>query len=104
MLMQTPGSFLFCYTIAMSPGTNFTSWITYFVGGCLQGTLLILCIYYQYNSPVEFIRITGDQGPERGGTCITDEDASAHVGLTADRIEFGAEQLLLGSGESGSDQ
>lgn len=47
MMMQTPGSFLFCYTIAISPGTNFTSWITYFVGGCLQGILLVLCFYYQ---------------------------------------------------------
>lgn len=61
MLMQTPGSFLFCYTIAMSPGTNFTSWITYFVGGCLQGTLLVLCLYYRHTMPTEFILINEDE-------------------------------------------
>lgn len=57
MAMQAPGSFLFCYTIAQSPGTNFTSWITYFVGGCLQSVLLFICIYYQYGAEAEFVRI-----------------------------------------------
>lgn len=60
MMMQTPGSFLFCYTLAISPGTNFTSWMTYFVGGCLQGILLILCLYYQETMPTEFIHIRED--------------------------------------------
>lgn len=86
MLMQTPGSFLFCYTIAMSPGTNFTSWITYFVGGCLQGTLLILCIYYQFNPPIEFIHINGEQdhqGCEGPDTSDADE-ASEQASLTAE--------------------
>ncbi len=57
MAMQAPGSFLFCYTIAQSPGTNFTSWITYFVGGCLQSVLLFICLYYQYGAEAEFVRI-----------------------------------------------
>ncbi|PJF17178.1 hypothetical protein PSACC_02978 [Paramicrosporidium saccamoebae] len=61
MMMQTPGSFLFCYTIAMSPGTNFTSWVTYFVGGCLQGILLVLCLYYQQTMPTEFILVQEDE-------------------------------------------
>ncbi|KAG5462205.1 MAG: hypothetical protein BJ554DRAFT_5496 [Olpidium bornovanus] len=44
MLLQTPGSFLLAYTISIRPGTNWTSWITYLVGGTFQGMLLLLCI------------------------------------------------------------
>lgn len=46
MSMQAPGSFVFCYTLAVSPGTNPSTWMTYFVGGCLQSCLLIMCLYY----------------------------------------------------------
>lgn len=86
MMMQTPGSFLLCYTIAMSPGTNFTSWMTYFVGGCLQGTLLMLCIYYQYNLPTEFIHIDG----ENSSVSPSDDDGDLS-------IESRAASLVLGS-------
>ena len=48
MLMQTPGSFIFCYTLALSPGINPSTWLTYLVTGCLQGILLTMCIYYHY--------------------------------------------------------
>lgn len=104
MLMQTPGSFLFCYTIAMSPGTNFTSWITYFVGGCLQGTLLILCIYYHCNPPVEFIHIDDDQEESRRSSLAYDPEANERASLTADRLEAGAERLLLGSADHDRDE
>lgn len=39
-----------CYTIAISPETTVYTWITYFVGGCLQGCLLLLCIQLKYGS------------------------------------------------------
>lgn len=55
MLMQTPGSFIFCYTLALSPGINASTWLTYLVTGCLQGILLVICLYYQY---------FGRKGPE----------------------------------------
>lgn len=48
MLMQTPGSFIFCYTLALSPGVNASTWLTYLVSGSLQGLLLVICIYYHY--------------------------------------------------------
>jgi uncharacterized protein with PQ loop repeat len=44
MLMQSPGSFLLAYSLAVRPGVNWTSWITYFVSGTLQGMLLAMCI------------------------------------------------------------
>ncbi|CAO3679097.1 unnamed protein product [Umbelopsis vinacea] len=50
MLLQTPGSALFVYSIATRPGTNWTAWITYLVTGVLQGTLLAMCIVWHYRS------------------------------------------------------
>ncbi|GAA5918202.1 hypothetical protein JCM6882_005150 [Rhodosporidiobolus microsporus] len=47
MLLQTPGSFLFVYTLAIRPSVNYTAWLTYFVTGLLQGTLLVLCLIYK---------------------------------------------------------
>lgn len=47
MMIQTPGSFLFVYTLAVRPGNNITTWITYLITGILQGTLLIMCIVFQ---------------------------------------------------------
>jgi len=46
MLIQCPGSFILVIFLAIQPGTNWTTWITYFAGGTLQGILLMLCIYY----------------------------------------------------------
>ncbi|KAI9291038.1 hypothetical protein K502DRAFT_368761 [Neoconidiobolus thromboides FSU 785] len=48
MMMQTPGAFLFVFSLALREGTNWTTWITYLVTGILQGTLLIMCLYFQY--------------------------------------------------------
>ncbi|KAG9305450.1 hypothetical protein G9A89_021168 [Geosiphon pyriformis] len=50
MLMQTPGSFLFVYSLAIRPGTNWTSWIVFLVTGCLQGILLIMCIAWHFRA------------------------------------------------------
>ena len=47
MLIQTPGSFLFVYTLAVRPGNNITTWITYLITGILQGILLVMCIVFQ---------------------------------------------------------
>jgi hypothetical protein len=34
MIIQTPGSFLFVYSLATRPGLNWTTWIVYFVTVC----------------------------------------------------------------------
>ena len=67
MLIQTPGSFIFCYTLALSPGINPSTWLTYLVTGCLQGILLIMCIYYQYferRPTTQYTIITSDDGDD----------------------------------------
>lgn len=48
MLMQTPGAFIFAYSLASRDGTNWTTWITYLVAGLLQGVLLFMCIQFRY--------------------------------------------------------
>ena len=41
MAIQVPGSVLFVISIAIRPGTNWTSWIPYAVTGAMQGGLLV---------------------------------------------------------------
>ncbi|KAJ1562044.1 hypothetical protein HK096_002340 [Nowakowskiella sp. JEL0078] len=48
MIMQTPGSFVFTYSLMMQPGANWTSWISFLASGIQQGILLILCLIFQH--------------------------------------------------------
>ena len=47
MCIQSPGSFLFAYSLAARPGTNWSSWITYLCTGLLQAVLLWMCISWR---------------------------------------------------------
>ncbi|PFH53501.1 hypothetical protein AMATHDRAFT_54629 [Amanita thiersii Skay4041] len=47
MLIQTPGAILMVLSIALRPGTNWTSWITFAVAGIMQGSLLTMCIIWK---------------------------------------------------------
>ncbi|GAA5821830.1 hypothetical protein JCM10212_003144 [Sporobolomyces blumeae] len=76
MLLQTPGSFVFVYTLAIRPGVNFTGWGTYFVTGILQGTLLVLCLVFKRRQAQlgiddwgNELKVDGSSSPEgqRGG-------------------------------------
>ncbi|KAJ1733235.1 hypothetical protein LPJ61_001664 [Coemansia biformis] len=46
MLMQTPGGFVFAYSIAIRPGVNWSSWISTFVAASLQAVLLAICLVF----------------------------------------------------------
>ncbi|GLB40051.1 putative protein with repeated motif present between transmembrane helices in cystinosin, yeast ERS1p, mannose-P-dolichol utilization defect 1, and other hypothetical proteins [Lyophyllum shimeji] len=46
MCIQTPGALLMILSIALRPGTDWTSWITFAVAGIMQGSLLIMCIVF----------------------------------------------------------
>ncbi|KAJ2706485.1 hypothetical protein H4R19_005007, partial [Coemansia spiralis] len=46
MLMQTPGGFVFAYSIAIRPGVNWSSWISTFVAASLQAVLLSICLAF----------------------------------------------------------
>ncbi|KAI0640454.1 hypothetical protein C8Q79DRAFT_996167 [Trametes meyenii] len=47
MLLQTPGAILMVLSIALRPGTNWTTWISYAVAGGMQGILLTMCIVFR---------------------------------------------------------
>ncbi|KAJ7717372.1 hypothetical protein DFH07DRAFT_907330 [Mycena maculata] len=47
MCVQSPGAIAMVLSIALRPGTNWTSWITYAVAGLMQFTLLSLCLAWK---------------------------------------------------------
>jgi len=47
MCIQTPGSVLMVTSVALRPGTNWTSWITFAMSGILQGALLAMCLVWK---------------------------------------------------------
>ncbi|KAK7678036.1 hypothetical protein QCA50_018977 [Cerrena zonata] len=46
MCIQSPGALLMVLSIALRPGTNWTTWLPYAVAGALQATLLTMCIFW----------------------------------------------------------
>jgi len=61
MCLQTPGSILFAFTLAMRKGTNWSTWGVYAVTAVLQGTLLAMCITFEYRD-----RQKGKAATDRG--------------------------------------
>ncbi|KAF7291108.1 hypothetical protein MIND_01253900 [Mycena indigotica] len=47
MCVQSPGAVAMVLSIALRPGTNWTSWITFAVAGLMQFTLLSICIAWK---------------------------------------------------------
>ncbi|EJD02008.1 uncharacterized protein FOMMEDRAFT_109100 [Fomitiporia mediterranea MF3/22] len=47
MIIQSPGSALMVISIAMRPGTDWTSWIMFAVSGVMQAILLLMCIAWK---------------------------------------------------------
>jgi len=47
MCIQSPGSALMVLSIALRPGTDWTSWIMFAVSGIMQAILLIMCIAWK---------------------------------------------------------
>lgn len=49
MCIQTPGSFVFAASLAARLGSSgWSAWGIYLVTGCIQGTLLVMGIYFEY--------------------------------------------------------
>ncbi|KAL1407628.1 hypothetical protein Q8F55_007061 [Vanrija albida] len=47
MCIQVPGSVMFCISIAVREGTDWTSWMPYAVTGAMQGALLVICLLWK---------------------------------------------------------
>ncbi|KAF9549438.1 hypothetical protein EC957_003827 [Mortierella hygrophila] len=48
MLIQTPGAILITVSLALHPGANWTTWISYAITALLQIILLGFCLFYAY--------------------------------------------------------
>lgn len=53
MCIQTPGSFVWVVSLASREGTDWSSWMTYLVTGCLQGVLLAMCVMWEWREKKE---------------------------------------------------
>ena len=61
LLMQSPGSFLFAYSLSLQDGTNWTSWISFLVCGSLQAVLILLYFIFRFtNVTVEEIVVADE--------------------------------------------
>lgn len=48
LIIQTPGSFLVCYSLMRRPTSNVTTWIGMLISAALQALLLFICIRLYY--------------------------------------------------------
>ncbi|KAI9598440.1 hypothetical protein BDF19DRAFT_234775 [Syncephalis fuscata] len=87
MLIQTPGSFVFVYTLASREGTNWTTWITYLVSGCLQGVLLSLCILWHRREQERIKMLTSASEDVIDGEATSSDDNNSNAGDPAPVIE-----------------
>jgi uncharacterized protein with PQ loop repeat len=49
MILQVPGSFILALSLYSTPGSNWSSYISYLISGLLQGSLLIVCLSLKQN-------------------------------------------------------
>ncbi|KAI9138497.1 hypothetical protein BKA69DRAFT_1031420, partial [Paraphysoderma sedebokerense] len=49
MCIQTPGTLVLVYSLSLRPNTNISTYLSYLVAATLQGSLLVLCLYYTYH-------------------------------------------------------
>jgi len=76
MCIQTPGAVLMVLNIAMRPGTDWTSWITFATAGIMQGSLLIMCLVWKARQTRLRIDDFGNPtGPDVPTVTVTNADS-----------------------------
>ncbi|KAG0659498.1 hypothetical protein C6P46_005135 [Rhodotorula mucilaginosa] len=109
MLIQTPGSFVFVYTLAIRPNVDVTGWLTYFITGLLQGYLLVLCIIYKRRQRALGVDDWGNALPGVEGDAERSRNARVGGETERERAEarsgsvaaLGDEALTIGGGGGG---
>ncbi|KAJ3524868.1 hypothetical protein NMY22_g10820 [Coprinellus aureogranulatus] len=86
MCIQTPGGVLMVLSIALRPGTNWTSWITFAVAAVLQGTLLVMCFAWKFRQQRLGI---DDFGVPLGQAANPDLQVEVTVAVDSDNIRPG---------------
>ncbi|EIN14437.1 hypothetical protein PUNSTDRAFT_80797 [Punctularia strigosozonata HHB-11173 SS5] len=121
MCIQSPGAVLMVLSIALRPGTNWTSWITFAVAGLMQGSLLIMCILWKIRqrklqiddfghsitpsssgAPEEYVPVPVAQGPQEGGSIHEAVEYAVEEDIRAYREDHGtgeATPLLHSQGD-----
>ncbi|KAL2911147.1 hypothetical protein HK105_209395 [Polyrhizophydium stewartii] len=92
LMMQCPGSYVFAISLALQPGTNWTSWVSFLVGGTLQLVLVLMCLYFgasgaaRSGSRSSLVGIdTDDEDAGGTGAGAADIDDAVRSGLAATR-------------------
>ncbi|KAF9235515.1 hypothetical protein BU15DRAFT_89558 [Melanogaster broomeanus] len=90
MIMQSPGGVVMAISIAMRPGTDWTSWIMYAVSAIMQACLLLICFAWKirqrrlgiddFGRPLgESTAAAGTTSNEEEGWMQSDEDSVSVV-------------------------
>ena len=79
--MQCPGSFLFAFSLALAPGTNWTSWISFAASGILQATLLSMFLVFKYILP-------SVEEPEDEERLLPSDEITSDVGDRPERFDY----------------
>lgn len=105
MLIQVPGSYLMVYTLAVRPGVNASTWVSFLVSGTLQLVLCVLCVYYHRKGGYRRL----EAGTTSSGFALAEEEdvgsfgGDGDAGLSRGTSRAGSvddkERLLGGSGD-----
>ncbi|KAH7882883.1 hypothetical protein F5I97DRAFT_1938811 [Phlebopus sp. FC_14] len=93
MIIQSPGAVVMSISIAMRPGTDWTSWVMYAVSGIMQASLLLMCFAWKIRQ-----RRLGidDFGRPLGEAGILVEDACTEDGSRTQGEEGGVSVFVEG--------
>ncbi|KAJ7058561.1 hypothetical protein C8F01DRAFT_1148560 [Mycena amicta] len=106
MCVQSPGAVAMVLSIALRPGTNWTSWITFAVAGMMQFTLLSICIAWKlrqrrlhiddFGQP---LAINGGSSALLSASASSTLDPEAAAALADDEEEESVPGLVIGEEE-----
>lgn len=60
MILQTPGGFFWTYSMYSQPNSKWSTYLPYLTSAILQGTLLVMCLYFQSTKIVELDELATD--------------------------------------------
>lgn len=96
MLIQSPGGFIMAASIAMKPGTDWTTWMMYAVAAIMQTILLVLCFAWKIRQRRLGIDDFGRPLGEPFSPCVEEEFPASVDEADIDAVEV---RVLDESGE-----
>jgi uncharacterized protein with PQ loop repeat len=93
MCIQTPGAVLMVISIAVRPGTNWTSWATYAAAGIMQGSLLVMCICWKVRQSRLDIDDFGRPLHSHGAAAVVQDHVNQAVATASAALSAAEENL-----------